>query len=556
MERVDIGGQRTKKKNCNSFLQFFFVTFMEQTSRHIFMEQSILQLGAKDLRQNSTHDTAEQTSDVVDSFAPWAKNHLEKLGSLFSPNTSRCSDSLSSEARAEDSSPKSPGECEGRLWQIPSTVQERAGTFIHNAAVSPCQALVHSVRQSSFLHSVSQSQPVAVTIAAVPSFVDVGDLLVSTWAAVRGECASGDWIGLYRANEDSARHYKQFADCRDVSGGSWTLNAPREPGVYVFRFITARSVTGRAGACPLIHGRTFTVLAESNQVTVGTVAARSEEHTTISHRGAYNNITVAARSEEHTTISQSYYDSPDVALRGGEGNSLRSTRSLSGLSDEGGEGDAGPFDESDESDAGPLGSQSQPILSHQISGPQSLPSPNNISSSLMKMHPHVLHTLAHFSLDANSSSMQSLNSDARDAELSRAASDVPSHRTLRTGLRGTIAGVTNKLMGYSSSTGVTAESLPVLPKDVAHHAKTLGEASASKQRRKAAIEFLFRESLYANGRTALKSTPNLDGILVQEALDTQSEALRIKLLQILVVLLSKVSEGGDVEGGQVGTPHD
>ena len=105
----------------------------------------------------------------------------------------------------------------------------------------------------------------AVIMAAAPSTVEGESGLISvTWSAVRGEADNRNWIGLYaaRSAEDSA--YKQYVHCRPAcAGGAWTLPAPKDAGAYVFRFMTHLRTSSVAST--LLHGRTFTMLAESNR---------------------------------------------------------------------------------------------------------------------------------------------------------------------------------------------------------------------------------------------------------------------------------------------------
>ena len=114
-----------------------------------------------------------------DSFASWAKMPLSKLGSVFNSSSHSASIAHSNrkpsslqvnidrsrrpepspirrEPRSDDSTPRSPSESDGaRLWQM------------------------HSFPQPAHL-----TPPLSIVLAAAPSALEGGDLLVATWGAV------------------------------------------------------------------------------------------------------------------------------------------------------------------------------------------------------------------------------------------------------------------------------------------------------------------------------------------------------------------------------------
>jgi hypothetical protein len=75
-----------------------------------------------------------------------------------------------------------------------------------------------------------------VIMTATPRSVCGGDIVTLTWGVTEGTAEFQDWLGLFQENDEK----KPLRHCyvkNNKRGGEWSVEAPRETGRYVFKFI-------------------------------------------------------------------------------------------------------------------------------------------------------------------------------------------------------------------------------------------------------------------------------------------------------------------------------
>jgi hypothetical protein len=83
------------------------------------------------------------------------------------------------------------------------------------------------------------------SVAGSPNLVAPGNQLSVSWEGPpgRGCRGGGDWIAMYRVGDPDETHATNghsdlwFDHVCGATSGTWTLNAPPQPGEYEFRFM-------------------------------------------------------------------------------------------------------------------------------------------------------------------------------------------------------------------------------------------------------------------------------------------------------------------------------
>jgi len=75
-----------------------------------------------------------------------------------------------------------------------------------------------------------------VIMTATPRSVCGGDIVTLTWGVTEGTAEFQDWLGLFQENDEKRPLLFVYVK-NNKRGGEWSLEAPRETGRYVFKFI-------------------------------------------------------------------------------------------------------------------------------------------------------------------------------------------------------------------------------------------------------------------------------------------------------------------------------
>lgn len=105
------------------------------------------------------------------------------------------------------------------------------------------------VATSGAVTVVEASAPPAVSLQLDAQQVRAGAPLTIRWTGLTGRALPTDWLALYAEGADN-RKYGPWAYVADESGGTVTLAAPKEPGIYEIRYLLdngyeAVAVSGR-----------------------------------------------------------------------------------------------------------------------------------------------------------------------------------------------------------------------------------------------------------------------------------------------------------------------